>query len=222
MVSLAIDDKNILFAGLTLPEIDREKILFELLKIESRHWIKDSYRCTEMLPVMTQNGRYDRSSLLNIGETLFEQKRDFTWTELAPQTLKEYFEQFIFSWVNPRPRIVILKTKPYQSNNIHIDCTPQEFGSKQLKLRLVVSGRVDSLYFLTQDGEVRPPEIRSPFLIDGSWPHGMHNDYHEDKITSCVGAPWTGSEIYPLFNTLIQKSDYKLPSNFKSYFEKTD
>ena len=211
-----IDDKNILFASLKLPEINRNQALKEMNEISESEWIWDDYRATSMLPIMTKDGKSSHHSLFNI-----KKEGDHIWTSNAPKTLINYFEDHIFNWITCRPRIVILKTDPTMSIKEHIDCQPFEFGLRQLKFRYVLSGDTSSLYFLTETGNVHAPETNLPFLIDGSWPHGMLNNSNKQKITVCLGAPWNGEVRYPEFETTLLKEDVTLPDNYKDYFKKT-
>lgn len=211
-----IADSNILFTELKLPRINREQALLELNSVSDELWHWDKFRNTSMLPIMTKDGLIGRDSLYYLSE----HKADYSWTPTCPPCIRDYFEKHIFDWLRPRPRIVILKTLAGAKNNEHIDCQPFEFGTRQIKFRYVLSGQSDSLYFITTDGRVAIPQTDLPFLIDGSWPHGMHNTSTVSKITICVGAPWSGADVYPEFGKTLNKSDYHLPKNYTDYFKK--
>jgi hypothetical protein len=218
MQGARILDRDILFAGLKLPAIDRSRVLSELGNVANEQWLWDDFRATSMLPLMTLDGRSGKSSLINLNTD--GENADFIWNDICPPTILNYFEQHIFTWMKPKPRIVILRTPANASNNEHIDCTRSQLGSRQLKFRMVLSGQSSSLYFITASGTISAPEISNPFLIDGSWPHGMKNDSPLDKITICAGAPWSGAEQYPEFHSVISKETLSMPLNLEQYFRK--
>lgn len=210
---------RILFAAVDLAPPDKKQMLTELAEIPAEKWHWDYYRGTHLLPLMTINGMSDARSLLALKNPK-EPVPSFCWTELAPKSIVDYFEKHVFSWIQPKARVMILRTGANKMNNEHIDCTPEQFGSRQHKFRLVLNGRVDSLYFLTSQGKVFAPEVDKPFIIDGSWPHGMYNNSSQEKVTICIGAPWTGADTYPELSHVIEKEPYNLPSNYEQYFKK--
>lgn len=212
-------DSDILFAGLDLPSIDREGALSELASIPADQWVWDEYRGTYMLPLMTRNGLENKDSLYNLHD-LSQKNYDYQWTKHSPRVIVDYFEKHVLNWINPRPRIVVLRTPPNASINPHIDCQVNEYGTRQLKFRLVLSGAVDSLYFITESGPISAPKEPNTFIMDGSWPHAMTNLGKEDKITICIGAPWTGADEYPRFVNVLKKSNYRRPSDIMTYFKK--
>lgn len=212
---MQLNDSEILFAGLKLPLMDNQKALDELAALPEKNWIWDDYRKTYMLPLMTKDGLGGKDSLFTISTSVI----NYTWIQNCPPTIKDYFEQWIFTWIFPRPRIVVLKTPSQASLQEHIDCQRDEFGQRQIKFRYVLKGKVSSLYFVTQEKNVFAPEITTPFIIDGSWPHGMINDFTDDKITICVGAPWSGAEHYPEMHSIISKENVSLPIDYKKFFK---
>jgi hypothetical protein len=206
---------NILAATVNLPLIDKEKVLAETSCIEERFWFYDSYRHTSMLPVMTMGGEMGEKGASN-----FREKKSFQWTPYAPQTLVDWFEDVVFPWMGMKTRISILKTSPGQRNHEHIDCSPQAFGSRQHKFRIVLKGRTDSLYFVTKFSPLRMFNCDTPFIMDGSWPHGMHNFTGEEKYTVAVGAPWTGLEKYSNIGPhIILRNPSLLPEDLKRYYD---
>lgn len=215
-MSIGGESDQFLFAEICMPPIDAKSVLAELGQVSKDKWFWDSYRTTWMLPVMTSTGHSDKPSVFQMPSN----RKEFLWTNYAPSSLVEYVEQFIFSWLEPKPRIMVLRTPKGARSREHIDCTPKEFGTRQHKFRMVLQGRSDTLYFLTAKGRVPALETNHPFLIDGSWPHGMENDSHSDKVTVCIGAPWTGAATYPNLGRVLSKSGLQLPLDYKKYFER--
>ena len=207
---------DLLFANLNVKQLDLERARREIAQVPETCWFWDPYRAVWMLPLMTLDGKAGREGTRLANSPSNSQ---FSWIDYTPISVQEYFETEIFSWLRPLPRIVVLKTPPGAANNEHIDCTRSEFGSLQHKFRLVLSGPIDSLYFITSRGRLFIPDTSLPYIIDGSWPHGMINDSSEEKITICAGAPWTGSSSYPPLCNYISKSDYSLPNDYERYFK---
>ena len=206
---------NILAATINLPLLDKEKALAETQSVDERYWFYDTYRHTTMLPVMTMGGEMGEKGASN-----FREKKSFEWTPYAPPTLVEWFDNIVFPWMGIKTRISILKTSPGQRNHEHIDCSPQAFGTRQHKFRIVLKGRTDSLYFVSKYSPITMFNTDGPFIMDGSWPHGMHNFTNEEKYTVAVGAPWTGLENYNnLGPHIILRNPILLPEDLKRYYD---
>lgn len=206
---------NILAATLRFPQLDKQKSVAEIKALGGNYWFYDSYRHTTMMPLMTMGGKIGESGASN-----FRNKQPFEWTHYAPETLKQWFEQYVFPWMGMKTRISVLKTQPSQVNNVHIDCSPQAFGTRQHKFRIVLQGRTDSLYFLTKYGQIKLFNTEDAFIMDGSWPHGMTNFTGEEKYTIAVGAPWNGLESYDnLGSTIIHRNPNLLPDNYEQYYD---
>ena len=209
---------DLLYGALDIPEIDRKKALSEIKNLTLfKYWFWDSYRATTMLPVMTLNGLPENVSHYTEGIST----GDFAWTSYAPPTLREYCEKYILP-ITGNTRIMVLATKPGQENKEHIDCDPASFGLLQHKLRFVLQGRTDSLYFITKNGErVHIPNTSKPFIMDGSWPHGMINNFELVKYTVAFGSPWQGNHEYNQLTDALYKSNYELPENYPTYFDQS-
>ncbi len=205
---------DILFSELKIATLDKVKVLKEIYSVSEEHWIYDKYRNSWLLPVVTENGS-ETSFALSKSKT---SNPSFKFTPHQLPTLHQYIENHVYSWLSSAARVMLLRTSPNEKNNEHIDCSREQFGSRQHKFRYVLQGKSDTLYFITQGGKLKIPRTDLPFIIDGSWPHGMHNDAEEDKITLCLGAPWTGEENYPMLGKKLLKSDYLAPANIDHYF----
>lgn len=213
------DVNSLLFGSLDLPMIDQQAVARHLLNIELSHWYWDPYRETSMLPLMTIDGNSTRPSASQRRAEVADANSDFKWTKFAPTALKDYFAAYIFPWVKPRPRIMALLTMPGARNREHIDCERAGLGQNQHKLRMVVQGRSDTLYFITKQGRIYAPHVERPFLMDGSWPHGMENTDTLPKLTICLGTPWQGSGLYPKFASLLLNRGLVPPDSLETFFE---
>ena len=208
--------KKVLFAKLDIKSIDKKKSVKWLQSVPERYWIWDDYRYCYVLPLCTKNAGLKKKDVSNR-----EDISSFYWTSLAPEFIKEYFEKYVFTWTKMKSRILVLKTLPHQKMKIHIDCSPERFYTIQNKFRIVLKGKVNSLYFQTNLGSLHVPEITTPYLMDGSWPHGMNNTSDVIKYTLAFGSPWTQSDYYPGYTPLIYKNTKKdLPLKYEQYFHR--
>ena len=211
-----IDMNRILFAELDLPLINKAEIIKWVDGVPEDYWCFDTYRRCYMLPLMTKTGGRKKADAQQYD--VHDKEGCFSWTHCAPDLIKEYFEKNIFNWTKEKSRIILLKTPPGGQNPVHIDCSPKAFHTIQHKLRIVVQGASDSLYFKTRRGRIQAPAVEKPFIIDGSWPHGMINNSKLHKYTLCFGSPWTQSNWYPKFGAFISISRSELPELNDKYF----
>lgn len=212
---------NLLYAKLPL-EFTNHKIALEHYKsIDHNCWVRDTYRDVLMLPLYTPNGVVDpRTVIQNSREA------ELKWTKYADDSTINFFEENVFPWLDKKGRMMLLKTPPGDSMAPHIDCTEEEFATAQHKIRLVLQGTVDSLKFITKNGDLSPySDHRNVYIIDGSWPHYMTNTFNDYKYTICLGTPWAGG-ITDEYIDLLNKSDdlieidrFNLPDNCERYFE---
>ena len=207
---------NLLFASINLPSLDKKLASQQILDIDKKYIFRDDYRKTNMIALMTKAGkpRYDADNRTNFGE--------FEWCNYTPQVIIDWFENIIFPWIGMRTRILALLTMPGESNGEHIDCDRTELDTLQHKFRIVLQGTTSTLYFITDKGHVRPPDIDSPFIMDGGWPHGMTNSSDEVKITLVLGAPWKGNDIYHdgELTYHLYRNKYKMPDDLGPYWFK--
>jgi hypothetical protein len=205
---------NILFAKTHFNPLDKERATHEILKINKELWYWDTYRKTTMVPLMTKNarpGEMGANNIINSGE--------FEWVEYTPYVIREWFEDEIFPWMGRRTRISALLTEPNFANGEHIDCDINQVGTQQHKFRVVLQGNTGTLYYKTKEGNIHVPNIDEPFIMDGSWPHGMTNDSTKLKLTIAAGAPWTGNSNYNNIEVMMKRSDFTLPDDLSQYLK---
>ena len=208
------DYKSIAFLPLDLPKLDvpYEKIL--------KHFdtsIKDNYRNCRHIPLIV-----DKPGERNSKEHLKETKQSHDFPEIM-----DYLKQHVQPWMINLPRTMIISTPPGVKNHIHIDCAKEKFDTVQLKFRIVLQGKTETLYFLDGDKKIYAPAIgNQPFLMAGEWPHGMDNTTDNFKFTLGLGAPWE-CESNDLLDELIERSidkygclynNFSLPENHEKYF----
>ena len=206
---------NLMFASIKLPTLDKIKATKEILSINDKYSFWNSYRYTKMIPLMTKSGVSGQIGTDNY------RSGDFQWVSYTPKTIIEWFEDIVFPWLGSRSRIMALITEPKTSNNEHIDCNINELNTRQHKFRIVLQGDTSTLYFITKQGYIRPPNIDGAFLIDGGWPHGMMNISNELKVTIALGSPWSGKDFYndDLIHHL-NRQDYNMPDVLDKYWKK--
>lgn len=197
---------DILFASIdSIPILDKEKATSEILALPDEYSFWDDYRYTKMFPLMTRTGVASREGTSNL------QSGEFVWTPAAPKVIVDWCEDYLFPWLGMKSRIMGLVTGPGVANYEHIDCARHELNTRQHKVRIVLQGRTDTLYWMTDKGNVHAPNIDGAFLMDGGWPHGMTNTTDMPKVTLALGAPWTGKEQYTDLTILQHRSDYVMP-----------
>ena len=206
--------KKMLFAELNIKTINKKQTIEWLNNLDEKYWFWNEYRTCDLLALMTQTGDFHRSKAEN---NPFNS--DFFWTPFVPDFIKKYFEENIFTWTKTKSRIMIIRTKAYKENKIHIDCSPQKFHTTQHKFRIVVQGNTDSLYFRTKKKDIWAPSTQKPFIIEGSWPHGMINNSPLPKYTIALGAPWTHCDSYHGYNPLLWINTDQLPESYGSWFD---
>ena len=204
-----------LFASVDLPSLDKDKATTDIMSLDESLWFWDSYRATSMLPLMTKG-----ASIGAQGANNRNRQGEFEWVPYAPPSITSWFDDVVFPWMGMKSRVMALKTLPRAANHEHIDCDAHKMDTRQHKFRIVIHGRVETLYFMTKQGNVHAPDIDGPFIMDGSWPHGMDNATDDFKLTLAVGAPWDGRDHYDNINLLLQQKDYQMPDDFAKNFMK--
>lgn len=206
---------NLMFASVNIPVLDKQQAAKEILAIDEKYRFWDPYRGIGMISLMTKNGESGRmgsDNRINNGE--------FNWTSYTPKIVSDWFDNIVFPWAGKKARIMALLTQPGEENNEHIDCDRSELHTIQHKFRLVLQGKTSTLYFITNEGNIRPPDIDGPFIMDGGWPHGMSNYTNEIKVTLAMGAPWNGKDSYDNELTLhLNRDNYLMPKYIEPYWK---
>jgi hypothetical protein len=199
---------NILFASIdSIPLLDKAQAAKELLALDESMSFWDDYRSIRMISLMSKNGGTTLNNITN------SQEGEFVWTEFTPQIIIDWFENHVFPWLGKNARVMALLTMPGASNSEHIDWSSHELNTQQHKFRVVLQGRTDTLYWLTDKGKVFAPNIDKAFVMDGGWPHGMTNSTNEIKVTLALGAPWNGKDSYDDITILQDRNDFVMPED---------
>jgi len=211
---------NLVYAKLPITFDNYEKSLNYYKMIKNNLWFWDSYRKVRMLPLYTPGSATTKIGSQNNKNSVLD------WTSYADENTIDFFEKKVFSWLDKKGRIILLKTPPNDSLATHIDCSRKSFGTRQHKLRVVLQGEVNSLTFVTKNKDLQPKNNhRNLFVMDGSWPHYMTNTFNDWKYTICLGSPWEGGDTEEYIQIIKKSEDIielersNLPKNYKQYFE---
>jgi hypothetical protein len=206
--------QDLLFGKVNFPPLDKQLLTSQIMSVDKKYWFRDDYRATNMLSLMTKNPIPGPEGTKN------SVKGEFQWLPYTPTALKDWFEKEIFPWMGTKTRIMALLTHANDKNNEHIDCDEKDIGTLQHKFRYVIKGKTSTLYFKNENKDVFVPEIDGPFIMDGSWPHGMYNFDNDYKLTIAAGSPWNGNVQYSNLAVLMKKSELVFPKDYKKYLKK--
>lgn len=204
---------NITWAAIDL-KISNSKIstiLKEVLEVPAEMWHFNHFRGCYMLPIYNAGGK--------LNENLQGEDMIFTDAGNLCPTLKETVLKDIFSWMDPVGRITILRTPEGIGLNPHFDVIESEIGTRQEKFRMVLNGNVDKLWFYDENrNKIYIPEHYSCYIMDGGHPHSL-DPGDQEKITLCIGAPWTGNPT-KAYKELIDNSPYKLKLKLPELYDR--
>jgi len=182
-----------------------QQMLDEVRNVNSDHWYDDTFRGCKILPLFNGGGTTGSPP-----EGVLRSKGEMIITPAGEQcpVIMNVAENYIFNFMSPVGRMSVLKTEKNQGLNIHIDSNQKSIGTTQHKFRIVLNGHIDKLFFLDQNNQkVYVPKHYNTYVLDGTHPHSI--DGGEEKITICIGAPWSGfyTEKY---KKLIESSPFKM------------
>lgn len=155
----------------------------EIESIPDEHW----YWCT-----------FRESYLICLyGNEDVNDKKNMEWLPWARNCtrIRELCDTFIFPMTDVRPRIIIIRTMPGMKMRLHTDCYADQMEKLEPKLRLVLKGKDNTLFYVNETGEhIHIPSSWNGYVMSGAALHGMDNET-EEKYTLCWGDPWTGDEL---------------------------
>ena len=195
---------DLLFATIdSVPILDKKQAAEQILALPDFQSQWDDYRNTKIFSLMSRT--------LDNG---------FIWTNLAPDIIIDWCESYMFPWLGEKTSVLILVTEPGVANHVHFDCQRKDLHNRHHKARIVLQGRTDTLYWLTDQGEIPAPEVDGAFIMDGAWPHGMTNTTDETKLTLVFGVPWTGKDYYDDITILQHRSQFTMPEEIDQFWPK--
>jgi hypothetical protein len=162
----------------------------EFSRLPAEFWFNDSYRQCQMSMIYSNDGTWQsKKDIFRARSSILD------WTEVSAATplLKKFLMSSIFPLLGKMGRVTIIKTGPGRAMNAHYDCAESDIKEYRPKIRFVVSGENDSLYFCKEDGKkVHVSSEFDSYVIDGTRAHGMINRSNKIKYTICIGSPWNG------------------------------
>lgn len=185
--------------------ITSEEINSMLQEVESvdEEWRGNSYRGCAGLPVF--------GDLVEEGDRFKGKTGKLDWTPAGKQcpTIQKVYNEKIRPILDQDARINILKTYAGNTLHEHIDCQEKEIGTDQHKLRVVLQGEIDKLYFKNFEGDKwNVPKEYHTYVMDGGHLHALEES-EETKITMCIGAPWRG-ERTAKYQEVLDNSSYEM------------
>ena len=171
-----------------LDPYDREALARELDQVPEEYWYYSAFRRCDLLILYSTSGRF-------VQKDLVQSQGSLDWSPPSAHTplLREFAAEKLFPLFKPMGRIAIIRTRPGQNMAVHIDCSKKNFDQMNAKFRLVLRGRIDTLYFFDREGNKTYIRSNNPaYVMDGAHVHAMDNTGDEVKYTLSVGSPWMG------------------------------
>jgi len=184
--------------GITPKEI--AAMLTEVKSVKEE-WRGNAYRGCVGLPVF--------GDLVEEKDRFKGKSGKLDWTPAGEQcpTIQKVYNEKIRPILDKDARINILKTFSGNILHEHIDCQEKEIGTNQHKLRVVLQGDIDKLYFRDENGgKWNVPKEYNTYVMDGGHLHALEEST-ETKITMCIGAPWRGRKT-KAYKEALEKSPF--------------
>ena len=195
------NDRTFIGLNLEIPESKIKSILDEVLAVPDEMWHYNTFRGCYMLPIYNAGGK--------LSENLQGDSMVFTPAGNLCPTMMQTILDDIFPWMEPPGRVTILRTPAGIGLETHFDVCEHEIGTRQEKFRLVLNGNIDKLWFYDENrNKVYVPQHYNAYVMDGGHPHSL-DPGSEEKITLCIGAPWTGNPSDE-YEKLVQDAPFKL------------
>lgn len=212
-------DKNLLFGKVNIVGLDKETATKDMLAVNSDHWFWDEYRTCRVISLLDVPYNF-KPDYVKRNSNPSNTDKDFVWQwkSYTPPIIIDWFEKSVFPWMGSKAGIIALLTEPGCEIKPHIDCGKLEIGSCQHKFRYVLQGKTNSLYFVTKNGRVPAPLIEDPYIVDGTWPHGMTNNHSDFKLTLAAGNPWIGKKYHDDVDILLTRNKEDLPDHLFNFF----
>lgn len=146
--------------------------------------------------------------LLVYGGKIIDERHELNWlvSESECPSVREIVESKIRPLFHRMPRVIVLHTPSGQRLRPHIDCAANEVGTFQPKLRIILKGRLEGLYFLgSKNQKVKVNPISPVYYMSGAFTHSLDNESELDRYTLCFGNPWTFKDMSDDFLRLLSE-----------------
>lgn len=201
--------------GLDINSEQKVKCLQELKSLDISEWYRCEFRHCDLL-------------LIYGGDRVLE-KTNISWTPSAERcpALRVLIEEIVSPYFHVKPRIIVLRTKQKEQLNWHVDCNHEELDEFRPKLRCLLSGQRDDLFYLAKNGvdKIYAPIFSDVYYMSGAYVHSLKNESMDERYVLCFGSPWTEKDLKPYFLETLNKldsshvfwSDELLSTNRKRY-----
>lgn len=175
--------------GVDVGEKSKSECLQQIQALDQSEWYRCEFRNCDLLLV------YGGDSVL--------EKNQISWTPSAQKcpALKALVEKIIEPYFYTKPRIIVLKTKQKEQLHWHVDCNREELDEFRPKLRCLISGQREDLFYLSQNGldKVYAPILSDIYYMSGAYVHSLKNESEGERYVLCFGSPWTEADVKPQF-----------------------
>ena len=198
------DIRDLAFASLNLP-LAADALRSALREVESTArtaWYHCAFRGCDLLLVYGGGRVLDKDGL------------DWTDAARAMPALQGLIGALVGPYFTRFPRIIILRTRPEEELHWHVDCALDELDGFQPKLRVLLRGRRDELFYLARDGgKIRVEPDSDVYYMSGAFVHSARNRDRQDRYVLCFGSPWGEEDMRPEFLQSLSEGGVKLWSD---------
>ena len=178
--------------GITIPETLKNSCLDEIKRFPESAWYKCEFRNCDLLLI------YGGSDVI--------EKDNLKWASNDNKAIRQLIGQTIEPYFHCLPRLIVLRTPPDQTLNWHVDCSSEELDSFQPKMRILLQGKTDDLFFKSRLGKPLPVQTRGDvYYMSGAYIHALKNTSGHDRYVLCLGSPWGEADIKSHFLNLIEQ-----------------
>lgn len=182
--------------GINIEDNIKKECLREITEVSQKYWYACEFRNCDLLAIYS-------------GENI-AQKQEIHWKEYLQNA--HFLKKLILDTLEPYfyklPRIIILKSKPGNTLNWHVDCASDELDGFQPKLRILLSGHKSDLYFIDNNNNKLTPVIHSDvYYMSGAYIHALNNTSQENRYVVCFGSPWSQKDVKPAFVELLSQQN---------------
>jgi hypothetical protein len=168
----------------------KARIKCELDNLPNELWFDDEYRGCRMAMIFSGGGGYSDKDEIYSNKAL---PPAFTKVSERTPVLTKFLREHVQPLMLTSGRVTVIRTEPGERLRVHYDCAENEVHSYKPKMRFVVSGAVNGLFFLGHEGQKEYVSSKfDQYVINGAAPHGMDNQSIDAKYTICLGSPWNG------------------------------
>lgn len=185
------DIRDLALASLSvnLESHEKQQCLRELQSVSQSEWYRCEFRNCDLL-------------LIYGGDEVLE-KNKISWTAVAQKcpTLQSIVKKVASPYFHTLPRIIILKTQQKEQLHWHVDCNQEELDSFQPKLRCLISGQREDLFYLSNNGKdkIYAPVRSDVYYMSGAYVHSLKNESSHERYVLCFGSPWGEKDVKDQF-----------------------